>query len=582
MLAGPETRTPPTPAGSHPAPPRVRLSEYRRVLPYLRPHRWQLAWIIFLSVLSTGTGLWLPILNKRLVDEGLLARDFHALVRMAVWMAGITAAGFVLNIASSYTYVRVSAAALFAMRLDLYRHLQRVSPRHHARASLGEFVSRLNGDVAEVQRVTADTLLALLSNVVFLVGAVVLMLMLSPMLFVIAVAVLPLTLWLVRKTQHRMAGQIKVMRERSTAIGSFLIESLSALRLTVLNNAQQREQQRFRSLNQGFVDALLSMQLTGFLAGGIPATAVTLSTSAVFLIGGAQVLNHQLTLGALVAFLAYHGRLLAPVQNLMSLYGNLTAGAVSLRRVFEVLAIPVEVQEPLAPKTPETLRGEIVLDHLFFGHGPAPVLKDVCLRLEPGRSYALMGRSGAGKSTLADLLVRFFDPTAGRLTLDGVELRELPLGFLRSRVAVVEQSPIIFHSTIRDNIAYALPEASSSEVEDAARAAALALPLDTACGERGQSLSAGERQRIALARVFLRDPKVVIFDEPTSALDQETTQEILPALERAMAGRTSILITHAPELTAIADEVLVLEDAQIRAASVVRRGSNEAMARRSC
>ncbi len=533
----------------------ARLSEYRRVLPYLTPHRWTLAYIIFLSLFATAAGLLVPLLNQRLIDDGLLARDMNALFRSAGYMGLLTVAGFVLNIASSYAYVRVSAAVLFAMRLDMYRHLQQISPRHHAKTRLGDFVSRLSNDVAEVQRVTADTLLALLSNLLFLAGATALMLRISPLLFVVSIAILPLTLWLVRKMQHRLAAHVRVLRERSAGIGSFLIETLTGLRLAVLNNAQDREVNRFRTENQGFVEALLKMQRTNFLAGAIPATAVTLSTAAVFLVGGQQVLEGTLTLGALIAFLAYHGRLLGPVQGLMSLYGGLITGAVSLRRVFEVFEIPIEVSDPGTDLPPAT--GEIEFRDVHFEN----VLRGASFRMETGKLYTLIGPSGAGKSTIADLIVRLYDASSGEILVNGRDVREWPLQPLREQIAVVEQTPILFNATLAENIAYAKPTATTAEIEQAASDAALTLPLTQSAGERGTALSAGERQRVAIARALLRQPSIMILDEPTAALDETTATEVMATVQRALAGRTGLIITHQTRI--IAGEVLELREGAV-------------------
>lgn len=527
------------------------LAEYRRVLPYLAPHRWTLAAIVAASFVSTATGLALPLINQRVIDQGLLARRADVLWQSVGAMAAVTVLGFALNIASSYAYVRVSAAALFAMRLDVYRHLQRISPRRQAQTQMGDFVSRLNNDVAEVQRVTADTILSLLSNFVFLVGAAALMLKLSPALTLVSVAVLPLTLWLVRRMQRRMAAHVKTMRERSAGIGSFLIESLTGLKLTTLANAQEREAARFRAENSRFVEALLKMQFTGFVAGAIPATAVTLSTAAVFLVGGQQVLDGRLTLGALVAFLAFHARLLAPVQNLMSIYGNLVTGAVSLQRVREVLDVPPGVSEP---SNPRALReGAIEFDLVSF----EKTLRDVSFRVEPGEWVALTGASGAGKSTVAELAARLIDPSQGRVTLGGIDLRELPLHDVRDAVAVLEQPSVVFRGTVAENIAYARPDATIEEIAEAARRASLDLQLDRTTGDRGTALSAGERQRIAVARLLLRRPLVAILDEPTTALDLESREAVMRSLRAAFP--TALLITHDAALAATADRIVRLD-----------------------
>jgi ATP-binding cassette subfamily B protein len=538
------------------------LREYRRAIPYMRPHAWPLFWIIVASIASTATGLVTPLINQQLIDKGLLARDFRMLWITAGALAAVTVFGFVLNALSSYTYVRVSAKVLFAMRLDLYRHLQRISPRYHARSRMGDFISRLNNDVAEVQRVSADVLLAMLANVVFLVGSVVMMLNISAGLFLLSIVLMPPALWFTRKAQQRMAAHVRTMRERSSSIGSFLIETLLGLRLTVLVNAQERETKRFGAENDRFVDALLRMQLTSFVAGAIPTAAVTLSTAAVFLAGGWKVLDGSMTLGALVAFLAYHGRLLAPVQNMMGLYGSLVTGAVSLHRMFEVLEIPIEVQEPAKPVHQEW-RGTVTFENVVFGYGGAPVLDGVSFRLEAGRTYLLTGASGAGKSTIADLIVRLCDPQSGVVKLDGVDVKDIPLADLRDQIALVEQTPILFHGTIGDNIAYARPGAMREELERAAQEASLDMPLETEAGERGGALSAGQRQRVAIARALLRNPCVLILDEPFAALDDDSRAAVIETLDRVLRSRTGLVITH--DADRMTGEVLLLKNGRIEA-----------------
>lgn len=531
------------PEPAKPAPPELR--EYRRVWPWLRPQAAALAGIMVINVAATATGLISPLLNQRLIDEGLLGRNFTALWQSAVGMAALTVGGFVVNAWSSYLYVRLSARVLFAMRLSLYQHLQRLSPRHHARARLGDYISRLNNDVSEVQRITADVLLAVLSNVVFLAGAVLLMVRISPLLFGCSVVLLPPALWLTRRAQTRLAEQVKLLRERSASIGSFLIESLSALRLTVMVNAQEREVERFGQENQRFVDAMLRMQVMNFFAAAIPTAAVTLSTALVFLVGGWQYLQYSLTLGALVAFLTYHGRVLAPVQNLMSLYGSLVTGAVSLRRMMEVLELPVEVNEPERPFVQSgEWKGEVRFEKVSFRYEAGEILEEANFVLAAGSTTVLSGASGAGKSTIADLMMRLCDPSRGVVRLDGVDLREIPLATLRTVVGVVEQTPVLFHGTVAENLRFARPEATAEELAEAARAAALTVPLERTVGERGAALSAGERQRIALARALLRNPKVLILDEPVSALDEETKAAILETLRRTLPGRTTLLISH--------------------------------------
>jgi len=487
------------------------------------------------------------------------------LVIVSGLMFGVTVAGFALNIWSSYTYVKISAAVLFDMRLALYRHLQSLSPRFWARTKLGDVISRINNDIAEVQRVSADSLLSVLSNVVFLIGSTVIMISLNPNLFLLSVAAVPVSIWALKHYQRRLAERVRAVRERSSDIGSFLLETLLGIRLVVSSQAESREVERFRARNQSFLDALMRMQLTSFLSGAVPGTVLTLSTAAIFLYGGKLVIDGALTTGALVAIMAYHLRLLAPVQNMMSLYTNLISGGVALSRVWELFDTRPEICDRVGSSPLGNVRGDIQFDRVSFSYGDGAVFDDLSFRVQAGSICAILGPSGAGKSTLADLLVRFYDPDAGSIRIDGRDLRDLPLSELRHLIMLVDQSPFLFHASVRENILYARPEATEDEVRAAASAASihdriLALPdgYETILAERGQTLSAGERQRIALARVLLANPKVLVLDEPTSALDEANERAIAETLVRVAAGRTAILITHRASLASIAHQTITL------------------------
>ena len=546
-------------------------NDYRRIFAYIAPYWRRLALVFALSMVSTLLGLAQPYITKLLIDEALLQRNMRALATVAVLMVVVTVAGFALNIVSSYRYVAVSAAVLFDMRLSVYQHLQKLSPRFYTRTKLGEIVSRLNNDISEVQRVAADTLLAAISNLIFLIGSVVIMVLLNWRLFFASILLIPVSVIALKHYRRKLTDRVRGMRERSADIGSFLIESLMGMRLIVASNTQEQEVTKFREKNRGFVDALLSMQLVSFFAGAFPGTVLTLSTALVFLYGGRLVIDGKMSIGSLVAFMAYHMRLLAPVQNLMGLYTSVATARVSLDRVFEILDAPIEVNDSPGALELRRVRGDIEFENVTLKYDRETVVLDsVSFKIPAGSLCAIAGPSGVGKSTVADLLLRFYDPQGGAITIDGLDLRDVRLADLRREVVLVEQTAFLFNSTIAENIRYGRPDALIEEVIQAAKSASIdefirSLPegYDTQVGERGQALSAGERQRIALARALLRDPAVLVLDEPTASVDPITEQTIAAALKSVMSGRTTIVISHRLSLIERADWVVVIDNGRV-------------------
>ena len=526
---------------------------------------------MLLSTAGTALGLALPYLSKAMIDDAILGQDFPLLLRIVGLFVGITMLSFVANVASGMRYTRVSAGILFDMRLALYRHLQRLSPRFYARTPLGDIVSRINNDIGEIQRVTADAALGLFGNVLFLVGTVAMLVWLDARLFLVGLVALPPSLWALVRYRRQLEGRVTQLRERSANIGSFLIETMQGMRTVVAANAQEREADRFGRHNDRFVRALLSMRWFTYLAGGLPGLLLQTGTAAVFLYGGYRVITEATTLGTFVAFMAYQMRLLFPVQALMGLYANLASARASLVRVHELWDTPLDVVEAEGAERLERASGALVLEDVRLGHGRgSEVLAGVSLEIPAGQVVALVGASGSGKSTIADLLSRQLDPDGGRVLLDGRDLRTLALADVRRHVAVVEQDPFIFHASIAENVRYAEPGASDSEVLGALGAAALdgllaSLPegAGTVVGERGRQLSAGERQRVAVARAFLADPAVLVLDEATGALDPASEARLLEGYAALMRERTTVLITHRPELARRADRAVVIRDGRV-------------------
>ena len=523
-----------------------------RALRFLVPYWRRLALVLALSVASTALSLYLPILSRDFFDGALIGRNVATLVRVVTLFAVVSIASFAVNVVSGLRYTRVSADILFDMRLEMYRHLQRLSPRFFARTRMGDIMSRINNDIGEIQRIAAETALAWVGNVLFLAGTVVMLAWLDVRLFLVTIATAPFAVWALSHYRRRLEGEIAALRQRSADIGSFLIETLQAVRLVVMSNAQEREAARFRDRNAAFVRALMSMQLISYLSGGLPGLLLAAGTGAVFVYGGVRVIQGAMTVGTFVAFMACQMRFMPPLQALMGMYANLATVRVSLRRVAEVLDEPIDVIErPDAAALP-AIAGDIEFDNVSvsFDRG-GPVIDRLSFRVRAGETIAIVGPSGSGKSTIADLLLRLIDPDEGVVRIDGHDLRGVRIDDLRARVALVEQEPCILHATIAENVRYARPGASDEAIAAACRHAALepfiaALPegYRTIVGERGTALSAGERQRIAIARALLRDPDVLILDEPSAALDPGSERHIPPAMKRSCgAGRRSSSLT---------------------------------------
>jgi ATP-binding cassette subfamily B protein len=551
------------------------MSEVRRLLAYVTPYWPRLALVLLLALLGTLVSLYVPYLFRALVDQGLVGRNSDALVRIIAMFVGLTLVSYALNVVSGLRYTRVSADILFDMRLAVFRRLQQLSPRFYAKMPLGQIVSRINADIGELQRVAAELALGWLGSLVYLVGSAAILMYLDSWLFLVSIALLPASIWSLVRFRRKLELSIADLRNQSAEMGTVLIESLQGMKVVVAHNAQEREVGRLRARNDGFVASLMIMRRLTYLSGGLPGLLLTMGSGVVLLLGGWRVIDGQITIGVLVAFVAYQMRLVAPIQGMMGLYTSVASARVSLRRVHEILDATVEVRDdPNAPPIGD-VRGAVAFEQvsLTFDRG-APVLQRLDLSVAAGERIAIVGRSGEGKSTIADLLVRHLDPDSGRVTLDGRDVRSLRLADLRRHVIVVDQNPFVFNTTLRENIRFAAPNASEPAIAAAAMRAGLGpfvarspRGLDTEVGEGGRALSAGERQRVAIARAFLADPTVLVLDEATGALDAATEAEVVAGYEELMAGRTTIVITHRAELARRADRIVTLEGGSIARAA---------------
>lgn len=540
---------------------------------FVRPQLRAIAVLLGLSLGASLLVLAQPWLTKTLIDEGLLAKDFGLLVQVAVAMIAVGLIGTALSGINRYLHTRLSGRILFALRDDLYRHLQQLSPAFYGRKRIGDILSRLDGDVAEIQRFAVDSLFSAVSSLIGLIGAVSLMLLLSWQLSLLLALLIPVEVLWLRWMRRKVEREVRSLRERSADVSSFLVETLPAMKFIQAAGQQAREARRLEGLGQGYMRQLLRVQVTEFFTHAVPGTLTSLSRACAFLIGGYWVIQGTWQLGALIAFSTYLGMAVGPVQSLLGLYVALQRMTVSLGRVMELQQEPVPVRPPVMPVPLPDGPGTLRLEGVHFAHEQraGAVLEGVDAEIPAGLKVAISGASGVGKSTLIDLLQRFYDPDQGRILLDGVDLRELDLLALRRRIAVVSQDIVLFRGTLAENLAYSAPDASREALERVARlarldglVASLPLGLDNPLGERGQQLSGGQKQRIAIARALLQAPLILVLDEATSAVDEATEREVIAAIDQLFAGRTRILISHRPSTLAEADLHLRLEQGHLR------------------
>ncbi|EJM38349.1 ABC-type multidrug transport system, ATPase and permease component [Pseudomonas sp. GM33] len=556
--------------------PEALQASLRWLYSFVRPHRLAIAGLLGLSVCASALVLVQPWLTKLLIDDGLLARNFPMLVLIAGLMIVAGLLGTALSGINRYLHTRLSGRMLFALRDDLYRHLQTLSPSFYGQRRIGDLMSRLDGDVAEIQRFAVDSLFSAVSSVIGLVVAIAMLVTLSWKLSLLALVLIPLDVLWLRWMRRKVERDVRQLRERSADMSSFMVETLPVMKFIQSAGQQQREARRLETLGQGYMSQLLRLQVTEFFTQAVPGTLTSLSRACAFLIGGYWVVQGTWQLGALIAFSTYLGMAVGPVQSLLGLYVAIQRMTVSLGRVMELRGEQPTVSTPAIPQ-PMPNGGDLWFDNVHFAHpGRQSTLRGIEARIPYGLKVALSGGSGAGKSTLIDLLQRHHDPQSGRVLLGDVDVRELDLFQLRRRIAIVSQDIVLFRGSLADNLAYAVPDASREAIAEVARLAQLdslieSLPegLDSPLGERGQQLSGGQKQRIAIARALLQDPLILVLDEATSAVDEATEREVIDAIDRLFAARTRILISHRPSTLADADLRFELLDGVLTSKTVL-------------
>jgi ATP-binding cassette subfamily B protein len=550
---------------------KVSLSRVRRLLPFLAGFRSKLAIIFLLSFSNTILGLLQPIFTKILIDDVLLPRNLRLLWILSGIMIAVTLVSYVLGAFNRYYYTSVTARVLFNLRQHLFEHLQALPMRFHIRAKVGDLLSRLNSDIAEVQSMLTDTGFSFIANVFTLFAATGFLLWLNWKLFLLSLTLVPLQLYGVMKFRPLIVKQTRAVRELNAEISSFLVESLSAIRFIKLFVAEKIQHLRLSALGDAFVKAVTRLEMLSYLGASASTSSTVLGSALVMLYGGYLVIERQMTIGALVAFSAYQARAFNPLQALIDLYLRVQRAGVSVDRIFEFLDLPTESDGATGKVQLPEVRGEIEFRHVSFSHDPAvPILGDLSFKIPAGGRLTIVGPSGAGKTSIVDLMARLIEPGAGTILLDGHDVRTFDLAWLRSQLVVTGHQAFVFHAPMIENLRYACPEASPEQVIAAARAAGLhdfigSLPdgYNNPVGEHGATLSDGQRQRISIARALLKDPKILVLDEALSALDVASEAEIRAAVERALPGRTVIMITHRVSSIRSDDQVMVLDQGRV-------------------
>ena len=551
------------------------MLRWRWLWPYVRRQVPALCAVLVLTLVASVLSIALPYLSKLIIDRGLIARDFSRLLVLCAGVVGLAAVSFVIGGVTRWIYVRASAGILFALREDVYAHLLSLAPEFFRRRGTGDLVTRLDGDVAEIQRFSTDTLLAATNGLLMLVGTALVMVTMDWHLALVAAAVLPIQLALRRLTRPLIVDRTRAIREQAGEIAQFLFETLSAVKAIQGSATEQHEQQRLGGLNRSYLRRLLSLQLVSYCIGGLSGLLSHCATAAVFIYGGYQVIEGSLTVGTLVAFVAYMARGTGSAVSLLSLYTSYQRAAVSLERVEELLAsrsVEADRDDPAAVKKLRVEGSALSLQRVTLGRLAcgSVLLADCSLEIPSGCKIVIHGASGVGKSTLIDALRRFAPLDAGQILLGGEDIRAYELAVLRRSIEVLVSEPTIFRGTVLENIRYGNFDATPASVMEAARRAGLAdgpaaLPagLQTVVGGSGQGLSTGQRQRVAIARALLRRPKVLIMDEALTNLDGDAVRVLQEVVDEQFADCTRIVISHSPASVPRADLVLEMRDARL-------------------
>ena len=552
----------------------------------IRPYRWVLALVFLAMMVETLTSLAGPWPLKVILDNVVGSNHLPSWLaqylvsgaggvdkrQIALW-AGVAAVviaaiGAGASYLDSYFSESVAQSVAHDLRMRTYHHLQRLSLSYYDRHQVSASLSTLTTDIETIQDFASSGTLNILIDMLSVLGMLLLMFWLNWDFALIAAAVAPFLLWIVSRFKNAVKNATKQVRLNQAEIVAVELHGLQSQRVVEAFGTQELEEARLRGVSQAAVQSALKARRIKSSLSPIVTLAVAMCTALVLWRGAGLILTGAMTAGVLTVFLSYLARFFKPVQDLAKMTNAIAQTAVAVERVQEILKTDEIIPERPNARTPKFLRGDIVFDRVAFGYDTkAPVLRDVSFRIEPGQFVGIVGPTGSGKSTIISLIPRFYDPTGGRILIDGVDVRDYRLQGLRQHFGFVLQDTVLFRGTVRDNIAYGRPGATPEEVMEAARLAnahefiaRMPAGYDTLVGDRGMTLSGGQRQRLSIARALVRNSPMLILDEPTAALDTESEERVVEALERLMKGRTVVMIAHRLATLRAADKVVVIQD----------------------
>ena len=553
----------------------------KKLLPYLAPYRWLAVWALLQVFLIAGFELLKPWPLQVVIDNVLGGKPFpfSALTSSPAQLLLLACAGIVvvhvgagaLTLLHNYTTIRVGQQMVNDLRGALYAHLQRLSLAFHSRQRVGDLLYRITADSFAVQAMIMNGVLPILSAVVLLCGMLVVLFPLDPMLTLLSLTVVPILFAVISGFNQKIVDIATQVRNTESRVYSVVQWAMSSIKLVQAFTKEEEEHRRFMGASRESLRATLRLYSWQTVYSGVVNVVIAGGTALVVYAGARAVTSGRLSVGGLIVFVSYLAQLYAPINQITQSWGLIAGARVGARRVFEVLDVEGDLRDGTRSFPAEGARGDVTWRHVSFAYRPeTPVLRDIELEAIAGSKIAVVGPTGAGKSTLLGLLPRFFDPVAGCVEIDGIDLREYRLKSLRHQIAMVLQPPLIFPLSVRDNIAYGRPGAAGEEIERAARLACIhdliaSLPegYDTVIGESGVLLSEGEKQRITIARALLRNAPILILDEPTSALDVATESLVITGIERLMAGRTTFIIAHRLSTVQHCDRIVVLDGGRI-------------------